>query len=156
MEKSGGGEEEERREKSGNHVENYERSPSMRQWEKTDSGGRLTSIIVVFLLIKSGLYFVSLQWTLVILIGDAGRRYNGALVPRLFIVGVVPFGDYCASGMKTNEIFAHQRNCAFRFIRNKDILKRRGTFSYSIIVANFGIVLYFFDSLLQKIKIFID
>lgn len=31
VEKSGGGEEGERREKSGNHVENYERSPSMRQ-----------------------------------------------------------------------------------------------------------------------------
>lgn len=56
----------------------------------------LTGVVSAFLLIKSSLHLVPLQWTLVILIGAAGRRYNGALVLRLVVLGIVPLGDNCA------------------------------------------------------------
>lgn len=75
--------------------------------EKSDS--RLTSVIFAFLLIKSGLHFVLLQWTLVILIRAAGRLYNGTLVLRLLVLGIVPFGDNCTFRIEANEIHAHQR-----------------------------------------------
>jgi len=68
------------------------------------SEGRLTGVIFAFFLIKSSLHFVSLQWTLVILIGAAGRQYNGALVLRLLVLGIVPFGDNCAFRIRANEI----------------------------------------------------
>lgn len=60
----------------------------------------LTSVIFAFLLIKSSLHFISLQWTFVILIGAAGRLYSGTLVPRLFVLGIVPFRDNCAFRIK--------------------------------------------------------
>lgn len=68
-------------------------------------GSRLTGVIFALLLIKSGLHFVPLQWTLVILIGAAGREYNGTLVLRLLVLGIVPLGDNCAfQNRRANEI----------------------------------------------------
>lgn len=77
------------------------------------SGGRLTGVIFAFFLIKSSLHFVSLQWTLVILIGAAGRQYNSALVLRLFVLGIVPFGDNCAFRIRANEIHARQAHIKY-------------------------------------------
>jgi len=74
--------------------------------EKSDS--RLTGVIFAFFLIKSSLHFVSLQWTLVILIRAAGRQYNGTLVLCFLVLGIVPFGDNCAFRIRANEIHARQ------------------------------------------------
>jgi len=72
--------------------------------EKNIGRWRLTSVVFALLLIKSSLHFVPLQWTFVTLIGAAGRQYNGTLVPRLFVLGIVPLGDNCAFRVKANEI----------------------------------------------------
>ena len=84
--------------------------------EKSD--GRLTGVIFAFLLIKSSLHFISLQWTLVILIGAAGRQYNSALVLRLLVLGIVPFGDNCAFRIRDNEICARQAHIKHSGVEN--------------------------------------